>query len=187
LSRDFVELLDFLHLDRVFFCGLSMGGTTGMFLGAHYPERLHKIVLCNTGPKIGTPESWRARIETVSKGGMKAVAGPLMERWFTFDFRSSHPEEVAEFQEMVESNNPEGYLANCAVVRDADLRDTISRIKLPALVVAGKHDPVATLADAESIASSVAGAKIVELPAAHLSNIEARDSFNREVLAFLQS
>jgi 3-oxoadipate enol-lactonase len=118
---------------------------------------------------------------------MKAVAGSLMERWFTFDFRTSHADEVAELQQMVESANPEGYIANCAVVRDADMRDTVSHIKSPTLVVVGKHDLVATLADGQFIAKAIAGAKLVQVPAAHLSNIEARADFNREVLAFLQS
>lgn len=187
LGRDFVELLDFLRVDRVYFCGLSMGGTTGMYLGANNPERLHKLVLCDTGVKIGTPETWHARIEAVTRGGMKAVAGSLMERWFTFDFRTSHANEVAELQQMVESANPEGYIANCAVVRDADIREIVSQIKLPTLVVVGKQDLVATLADGQFIANSIAGAKLVQVPAAHLSNIEARADFNREVLAFLQS
>ena len=187
LSRDFIELIDFLRVDRVYFCGLSMGGTTGMYLGANHPERLHKLVLCNTGAQLGTPESWHARIEAVTKGGMKAIAGLLMERWFTFDFRTSHSDEVAELQQMVESANPEGYIANCAAVRDADMREVVSHIKLPTLVVAGKHDLVATLAHGQFIAGAISHATLVQVPAAHLSNIEARNDFNREVLAFLQS
>jgi 3-oxoadipate enol-lactonase len=187
LGRDFLELIDFLRVDRVYFCGLSMGGTTGMYLGATFPQRLHKLVLCDTGAKIGTPETWHARIETVTKSGMKAVAGPLMERWFTFDFRTSHADEVAELQQMVESTNPEGYIANCAVVRDADMREIVSLIQPPTLVVVGKHDLVATLGDGQFIANAIAGAKLVQVPAAHLSNVEARADFNREVLTFLQS
>jgi 3-oxoadipate enol-lactonase len=187
LSSDFIELLDFLEVDRVFFCGLSMGGSTGMFLGANHAARLHKIALCNTGTKLGTPESWSTRIETVRKGGMKAISGLLMERWFTFDFRASHPEEVAECQQMVESANPEGYVANCAAVRDADLGETVKHIEAPTLVVAGKHDPVATPADAQAIVQAIPGSRLAEIPAAHLSNIEARDEFNRAVLAFFRN
>jgi 3-oxoadipate enol-lactonase len=187
LSRDVVQLLDFLHLDRVYFCGLSMGGSTGMYLGANCPERFHKIVLCNAGAKLGTLEAWNARIDTVRKGGMKAISNSLLDRWFTFDFRASHAPEVAETLKMVEATNPDGYVANCAAVRDADLRGVVSKIKLPTLIVAGTHDPVATPADAQTIASAIAGAKTIELPAAHLSNIEAFAEFNREVLSFLQS
>jgi len=187
LGNDVIRLLNFLQLDRVLFCGLSMGGTTGMYLGANHPNRFHKLVLCNTGTKLGTLDSWNARIDSVRMGGMRSVSNLLMERWFTFDFRSSHESEVAEIQEMFEATDPEGYIANCAAVRDADMREAVCTISLPTLIVFGKHDPVATQADAQAMAKSIAGSKMVELSAAHLSNVEAHEDFNREVAAFLQA
>jgi 3-oxoadipate enol-lactonase len=185
LARDVIQLLDVVGVRRVSFCGISMGGTTGMFLAANYPERLHKIVLCNTGAKIGNAEFWNARMEAIRNGGIKSVSDALIERWFTFDFRSSHPEEVAEVKEMLENTAPEGYIANCAVIRDADLHDSLAKIKTPTLVVAGLHDATATPAHARVIANGIQGAHVVDLNAAHISNIEARDTFNREVLSFL--
>lgn len=187
LSRDFIELIDFLQVDRAYFCGLSMGGTTGMYLGANQPSRLHKLVLCNTGAKLGTQESWDTRIETVRQHGMKAIAPAVMERWFTFNFRASHPQEVAEFQQAMESTDPEGYVANCAAVRDADMHEIIKNIQLPTLVIAGKHDPIATIHHAQVIAHAISRARLVELPAAHLSNIEACEEFNQTTLAFLNN
>jgi len=74
LSRDVLGLLDALRLDRVYFCGLSMGGMTGMFLGAHASERLHKIVLCNTAAKIGTSDSTKQRHEVRRRCRARAVA-----------------------------------------------------------------------------------------------------------------
>ncbi len=94
LSWDVVHLLDSLGLDRVHFCGLSMGGMTGMFLGANAPERFNKIVLCNTSAKFGTPETWNARINAVQEGGMKAVASSVIDRWLTPAYRVSHPAET---------------------------------------------------------------------------------------------
>src|SRR5881296_3876104 len=91
LGKDVIALLDALDLDRVHFCGLSMGGMIGMWLGANAPERLHQLVLCNTGAKIGTPETWNARIDAVRKGGMKQVASPVVERWFSPAFREKVP------------------------------------------------------------------------------------------------
>ena len=67
LGCDVIGLLDALHLDRVNFCGLSMGGMIGMWLGIHAPNRLHRLVLCNTAARIGTKEIWNARIATVRK------------------------------------------------------------------------------------------------------------------------
>jgi 3-oxoadipate enol-lactonase len=185
LSRDVVRLLDTLRLERVYFCGLSMGGMTGMFLAANASKRLHKLVLSNTAAKIGTPETWNARIQAVESGGMKAVAGAVIERWLTPGFRTSHGAETQSVQAMLESANPQGYVANCAAVRDMDQRDSLGKIQVPCLVVTGTHDPATTPADAQSLTKSIPGAGYAELPASHLSNFEARDGFNRQVLKFL--
>jgi 3-oxoadipate enol-lactonase len=186
LSEDVVRLLDVLDLETVSFCGLSMGGMTGMNLGATAPKRFHKIVLCNTAAKIGSPEIWNARIEAVQKGGMKAVANAVVERWFTPGFRDSHPNEVGITLRMLEEANSEGYVANCAAVRDMDYRRRLGAVQVPTLVVAGTHDPATPPSDGRFLETNISGAKYLELNAAHLSNIEARQEFNRGVLAFLQ-
>jgi 3-oxoadipate enol-lactonase len=185
LGKDVLNLLDALKLDRVHFCGLSMGGMIGMWLAMNAPERLNKLVLCNTGAKIGNAEGWNARIETVRKGGMKSVAGGVIERWFTPAFRAKAPEEVAAIQNILENTQAEGYVANCAAVRDFDARETISAIRAPTLVIAGGHDQATPPADGRFLADKISGARYAELAAAHLSNIEDRDHFNQEVSAFL--
>jgi 3-oxoadipate enol-lactonase len=185
LSWDVVGLLDALKLDRVYFCGLSMGGMTGIFLGANAPDRLHKLVLCNTAAKIGTAESWNARIHAVERGGMRAVAGAVIERWFTPGFRSSHAAEAQAVLAMLEAVNPQGYIANCAAVRDMDQRQALGNIRVPCLALTGTHDPATTPAEVRFLAESIPGASYAEFSAAHLSNIEARDDFNRRVLQFL--
>jgi 3-oxoadipate enol-lactonase len=185
LCGDVLGLLDTLRLDRVYFCGLSMGGSTGMFLGANAPQRFHKMVLCNTSPKFGTPETWQARIQAVQNGGMKAVAPGVIERWLTTCFRAAHPQETQSVLSMVEATDPHGYMANCAAVRDADMRPLLAKIRVPCLVVAGTHDLSATPADGRLLAHTVPGAEYVELPTAHLSNVEARDEFNGHAVRFL--
>ncbi len=187
LSNDLQQLLDSLQLSKASFCGLSMGGMTGMFLGAHAPTRFHKIVLCNTAAKIGTPETWNSRIEAVQKGGMKAVAGSVIERWFTAPFRANQAAQTRAMLTMLENANPRGYVANCAAVRDFDQRKGLARVKVPTLVVSGTHDPVTTVADGRFLSQQIPGARFTEVPAAHISNIEAQSDFNREVLSFLRA
>jgi 3-oxoadipate enol-lactonase len=185
LGTDVLRLLDELKLDRVCFCGLSVGGATGMFLGAHAPTRFHKIALCNTAAKFGTPEMWETRIRNVRSGGMKAVASAVVERWLSPGFRASHPQETQTVLDMLEAANPEGYLATCTAVRDTDLRQSLAAIRVPCLVLAGTHDTSATVADARFLVERIPGAQYVEVSAAHLSNIEAAGDFNRHVLQFL--
>jgi 3-oxoadipate enol-lactonase len=185
LSNDVLRLLDALQLSQVYFCGVSMGGMTAMFLGIHSPSRFTKIVACSAAANIGTPESWNARIDAVKKGGMKAVASAVIERWFTPPFRTTHPAEMAKMQAILESVNPDGYIANCAAVRDMDLRDSLTAINIPALIISGTYDPGATSADGRYLAEHIPGSRFFEIAASHISNIEAQIVFNREVLSFL--
>jgi 3-oxoadipate enol-lactonase len=185
LAKDVLDLADALKFDRFHFCGLSMGGMIGMWLSFNAPQRLNKLVLCNTSAKIGTPEMWNARIGTVRKQGMKLVAAATMERWFTTAFRAKNPHTVAGIQNMVEGVNPEGYAANCAAVRDFDFRRKLHRIHTSTLVISGTHDPATTPADGHFLAEHIRGARYVELNAAHLSNIEDAQHFTHEVVTFL--
>jgi 3-oxoadipate enol-lactonase len=187
LGRDVIAVLDALDLDGVHFCGLSMGGMIGMWLALNVPERLHKLVLSNTAAKIGTAESWNARIEAVQKSGMKSVASAILERWFTPAFRQKAPEIMANILTMLEETSPDGYVACCAAVRDFDCREKLSGIRTPTLVISGAHDPATPPADGRFLAQQIPGARFVELNAAHLSNIEAQDRLNNEVAAFLNS
>lgn len=187
LAGDILELLDELQLDRVHFCGLSMGGQTGMSIAKTAPSRLQTLILCNTAAKIGSPEIWKTRIEQVRKGGMKSVSGAVIERWLSKEHRVKHPDVAVTTQRMLESANPDGYVANCAAVRDFDAREAIGKIRVPTLVIAGTHDAATTPADGRYITERIPGARYTELNAAHLSNIEARDRFNSEVSAFLLS
>ena len=187
LSRDVVALLDSLDLDRIDFCGLSMGGMVGMWLGLHAPERLNRLTLCNTGATIGTAEAWNARIDAVGKNGMKSIAPAVIERWFTPDFRKKSPAVISKTQQMIEGANAEGYASCCAAIRDFDCREQLGGIQKPTLVIAGAHDPATPPADGRFIAKQIPGARYVELSSAHLSNIEAQEMFNKELATFLHS
>ncbi len=186
LGRDVLGLADAVDVHKFSFCGLSMGGAIGMWLGIHTPERLHKLVLCSTAAKIGNPDTWNARIEAVRKGGTKSIAAGTMERWFTARYREKSPETVERIKHMVETTNTEGYIACCGALREADFREGIAAIHTPTLVISGTHDPATTPHDGRFIAERIAGAHFVELDAAHLSNIEQHDRFTQEVSEFLQ-
>ncbi len=187
LGKDVVTLLDSLHLNRVHFCGLSMGGMIGMWLGMNVPERLDRLILCSTGARIGTAETWNTRIATVQKEGMKPVAAAVVERWFTLAFRKKNPAAVAATGKMLEEANPEGYAACCAAVRDFDFRDTVSGIRVPVLAIAGSQDPATPPADLRFLAEHISGARYAELSGSHLCNVEDADRFTAEVSAFLEA
>src|SRR5712671_3756189 len=185
LGRDVLGLLDILQLDRVHFCGLSLGGVIGIWLGVNAPDRLIRLVLCNTAARIGKTEMWNARIATARKDGMKPIAAAVIERWFTPEFRASCPDQVAKAQRMLETTLPAGYAACCAAVRDVDLRDAVAQIKSPTLIIYGGKDPVIPIADTQFLAKNIQGAAAIALNAAHLSNVEQADAFTEAVKNFL--
>jgi 3-oxoadipate enol-lactonase len=187
LGKDVLGLADAVGVKRFHFCGLSMGGMIGMWLGAHAPERVDKLVLCNTAAKIGTAETWNARIEAIRKEGMKPVAAAVVERWFTPAFREKDRETVARTQKMLEEANAEGYAANCEAIRDFDFRERLGEIHKSSLIISGKHDPATPPDDGRFLAQHIEDARYVELNAAHLSNIEDGERFNKEVSVFLNS
>ncbi len=185
LARDVLAVLDDLAIPRAHVCGLSLGGQVGLWLALHAPARLQRLVLANTGSRIGTVEVWNARIDTVRRGGVAAVAGGAIERWFTPAFRERAPAEVERMRRMLLATPAEGYAASCAAVRDFDVRDAVASVRVPTLVIAGSADAATTPADARRLAADIPGARYEELAAAHLSNIEAADAFTHAVLTFL--
>ncbi|MEJ7668660.1 MAG: 3-oxoadipate enol-lactonase [Casimicrobiaceae bacterium] len=185
LGRDVVALLDRLGIDRAHFCGLSLGGMTGMWLAIHAPTRLSRLALCNTAAHMPPADLWNGRIDQVRGGGMEAIVAPVLARWFTPDFLARSPDIAASVRQMVLATPADGYIACCAAIRDMDQREAIAGISAPTLVIAGTHDPATPPADGRFIADHIAGARYVELPAAHLSNIEAGRDFTAALLNFL--
>jgi 3-oxoadipate enol-lactonase len=185
LGRDVLQLLDILNLERVNFCGLSIGGMTGMWLAVNAPQRLERLVLSNTAPKIGKLEAWNQRMKLVRESGTSAVAQPVVEKWFTPEFRAKHPDQIEKIRHMIETTSTDGYVGSCAAVRDFDFWENITTIRAQTLVIAGTHDQSVPPSDAQKLAAQIPEARYVELSAAHISNIEAATRFTDEVSEFL--
>lgn len=185
LGRDVVELLDALELGPVHFCGLSLGGMVGQWLGVREPHRLRRLVLANTSSFMGPPANWDARIALIRDKGMAVLAEASVERWFTGDFAAGAPDVIAAILTTLQATDPVGYAGCCAAIRDMDMRRPVSLIEVPTLVIGGALDPATPPPHSESLADSIEGAKLVMLEAAHLSNVERPDAFARAVLDFL--
>jgi len=180
-------MLDALNVRRAAFCGLSMGGMIGQWLAIYARQYLEQLILANTAAKIGTAESWNARIRTVMEAGMPAVVPSIIDRWFTREYRALSPDTVAATSRMLEATDPIGYTACCAAIRDMDQRELVHRIEVPTLVIAGAEDTATSPAEGKNLADQISGARYLCLPAAHLSNIEAANEFTAAVTGFLKS
>jgi 3-oxoadipate enol-lactonase len=184
LVGDVIGLLDALDIRRANFCGLSMGGLTGIALVARHPERFDRVVLSNTAPMIGSDEIWTPRAAK-ARESMLQLVDPVLSRWFTASFIEANPALLAGLRDVFRHTSGEGYASNCEAIRDADLREEAKTITLPVLVIAGTQDQSTTAEQGRALAGSIAGARYVELDAAHLSNIERANDFTKTVLEFL--
>jgi 3-oxoadipate enol-lactonase len=185
LGEDALDLYQALGISSANFCGLSLGGMVGMWLAAKASETVERLALCNTAARLGPPQFWDARIEAVRARGMTAIVQDVLARWFTASFLSAEPPVIAAMAHALESAPVEGYIASCEAIRDMDQRAILAKIAAPTLVIAGALDAATSPDDGRFLANNIAGARYLELEAAHLSNIEAASAFNDAIVRFL--
>src|SRR5262245_33189576 len=188
LGRDVIELLDELNISQAHFCGLSLGGMIGQWLGIHTPDRIDRLILCNTSSYLGPAAQWDNRIASVLRAeSMSETAEMVLRNWFPTYMLEVDGSTVKRFRSMLLATHPHGFAGCYAAVRDMDLRRTVALIPRPTLVIAGQYDTVTILSHSQLIAATVPGAKLFVLPAVHLSNIEYPEAFLNAVLGFLRS
>ncbi|MPZ88328.1 MAG: 3-oxoadipate enol-lactonase [Nitriliruptorales bacterium] len=188
LGRDALALLDRLEVRRAHFCGLSLGGMTGMWLAANAPERIDRLVLLCTSARLGPPEGWTERARTVRAHGTQAVAAAVVQRWFTEALRRRDPGLVARMQAMVAATPAEGYAACCEAIAALDLEGALRTIGAPTLVIAGADDPATPPEHAHRIATAIPDAQVAVLEgAAHLANVERAQAVTDLMLSHLTS
>ena len=184
-GRDVLNVLDGLGIEKVNWCGLSMGGMVGQWLGANAPNRIDKLILSNTSSYFPDKAMWDGRIKMVREKGLAGMVDANMERWFTKQFRERAPQAMAKMREMFVATDIEGYIGCGEAIRDMDHRPLLAKIKAPTLVIAGRFDPATPLEGNEFIRAHIPGAKIAVLEAAHIANLEQPQVYADTVLGFL--
>lgn len=185
---DVIELLDALDIERAHFLGLSLGGFVGQWLGIHRPERIDRLILSNTAAYLGPTEQWDPAIAAVLEArDMQSTAEAFLRNWFPARMLAVESPVVAQFRTMLLETDRQGIAGSWALVRDTDMRRTIALIPNQTLIIAGKHDAVTTAAHSEAMAAAIPNARLLVLPAAHMTNIEYPTEFMHAVLAFLRS
>jgi len=188
LGDDALAILDALHIERVTFCGLSMGGHIGLWLGIHAGQRLEGLMVCNSAARIGTAQGWEQRAALIRQDGasaMHALADSAPGRWFTPAFVDAEPQLVHTAQQWLQNTSPEGYAACCEALASSDLRPELGTLLTPVLLVAGEFDPVTTVDDAQAMQDAIGPARLEIIATSHLSNLEAPQAFDVALSRFL--
>lgn len=185
LTDDLIGLLDHVGAETIALCGLSVGGMTAQRLAHRAPERLAALILCDTALKIGPPSIWDERIALVQRDGLEAVLDPVMERWFTADFRANDP-TMPLWRSMVVRQPVQGYVATCQALKATDLTDGAGGISLPTLVVVGDSDGSTPPDMVRTLADAIPGARFeIIAQAAHIPCVEQPDALASLISAFL--
>lgn len=189
LADDLKALLDGLQIRRAHFAGLSMGGMIGQTFALRHPEVLQTLILCDTTsayPPSVVPV-WAERTRAARRQGMAALVDSTLARWFTAPFRKSRPDVMQRFAALISGTPVEGYVGCSDALVRIDVTARLATLRLPALVIVGEHDPGTPPAMAQAIHQHLPGSELALIRgAAHISNVEQPEEFNRLVLDFLQ-
>lgn len=178
LGKDVISILNYLRVPKTIFCGLSMGGITGLWLALHYPQLFERFFICNTSALVGIPENWLNRKNKVLEDGLTDIAKTAGERWFTSTFLNANPEVMPNLAKKMLAGSSQGYANCCDILAKTDLRQEISRISSNITIIAGELDQVTTVKDAQYMHSQIINSNLIILPCSHISNIEQADRFN---------
>ena len=187
LGSDLVALLDRLGIERASLCGLSIGGMISMWVAAHAPERVERLVLCCTSAQLGPRESWLERAAIVRSGGVSLVADAVLGRWFTPEYAQEHPEVLERMRAVLIATPPEGYAGCCEAIAAMDLIPVLPLIRAPTFVVSAAEDPATPPEHGRRIAELIPDARFEVIPhAAHIANIEQADRITALIEGFLR-
>ena len=188
LGEDAVSLMDGLGIDRVHLVGLSMGGMIGQGLALNHSSRLRSLALCDTAavlPQDARP-IWQERIQRAREKGMTSLVDDTIARWFTQPFLAKSPPAVERIRTEFLATPVVGYVACSQAIMGLNYLGRLSGIKLPTLIVVGADDPGTPVSASEAIHRMISQSQLVIIPAAaHLSNVEQPDAFNKALMDFL--
>lgn len=187
LGAAVLDLLDEHDVGRAHYCGISLGGMIGMWLAARAPGRIASLGLCCTSAYLPPAAAWLERAARVRSAGMASITGLALSRWFTPAFLRSSPPESAAAATMLESTHPEAYAACCEAIATMDLRQDITSITAPTLVISADQDPATPPAHGALIARRIHGSRLVVIRgASHLANLQAPGPVGAALLSHLR-
>jgi 3-oxoadipate enol-lactonase len=186
-ANDVLELMDFLNIQKAVIIGLSIGGIIAQYLAIHHAERIEKLILSNTAPKVGSEEGWNTRIETVKKYGIASIADNIMKVWFSENFRNNRKSELSGYKTMLANINLDGYIQACEALKINDLTKQIDEINISTLCIAGTEDGSTPPAQVKAMADLIPNSTYILIEGVgHIPCVEVPELMAEHILAFVK-
>jgi 3-oxoadipate enol-lactonase len=189
--NDFAEeaifLLESLSIKKCIPVGVSVGGMIALLLAGRIPERIVKLIFCDTRHKIGSTQSWNERIAAVKEKGIAAVSDSILQRWFSEKFKREQGEKYGGYKNMLERSPVLGYIKTCEAIRGADLAETAKKIKISSLCIVGSEDKSTPPGDVKDLADLIEGSayKVIK-GSGHIPCVDNPEVLSKMIIDFLK-
>lgn len=185
LADDVLAAMNNAGMDGAYIIGCSVGGLIAQHVALAAPNRVIGLVLSNTAPILGAADLWRNRIDEIRSSGMAAMTDAILQRWFG-PAMLARPESQL-WRTLLARADPEGYIATCAAIADADITDQLGGILQPVRVIGGRHDLATPPAVVRALTDALPRADLVMFEAAgHLPAIEEPKAFSDSLMDFIE-
>src|SRR5262249_8685729 len=186
LIADALALMDALAIKKAHFGGLSMGGATALGLAQQHPDRLDRVIVCDS-PCQSTPTSsqqWKERIVVAQKQGMEALVEPTLARWFPPEVMKANPPHLDKVRQMIRTTPVNGFIGCAAALADHNYAAAVATLTRPVLFMVGEKDAAAP--PMRKLNEALPASRYVELAGAgHISNLDQPEAFTRPIKDFL--
>jgi 3-oxoadipate enol-lactonase len=191
-AQDIKGLLDHLSIQKAVLAGFSMGGYVVFAFYRKYADRVKGLVLADTRPQPDSAEGRAGRFkmaQTAQKDGAGAIADVMLAKLLSPASLQGRSELVQTVRTMMTTIKVPGIAGDLmAMAERPDSVPLLKEISCPTLVIVGELDGLTPPADAKLMADTIRGARLQTIPAAaHLSNMEQPEAFNRAVRSFLET
>lgn len=187
---DLMALLDHLKIKQAVLAGLSMGGYVALRAVERHPERVSGLILCNTRSQADTNEvklKRFAQFRELKSGEQGSFTETFLQAVCSPEHYRDDAEPVRKIRRIISETQ---IMALCgtllALASRTDTSESLPGIRVPVLLVAGEKDVITPVEDLRYLQEHIPGALLEVIPgAAHLSNLENPDAFNKALTSFL--